>query len=56
MAAASPGRKTAPRQNCLGLSRVCEDWTEEERQEVGRLWELAKAGFGLDKLLFSWLA
>lgn len=33
------------------------DWERGRRQEVGRqMWEPAKVGFGLDKLLFSWLA
>ena len=55
--ATSPGTMTAPRQKYLELSGMCEDRTEQERQEVGRrVWEQAKSDSGLDKLLFSQLA
>lgn len=48
------GKDDSTGQNSLGLSRMCED--RAEREAGRRMWEPAEAGFGLDKLLFSWLA
>lgn len=48
------GENDSTQKSSLGLSRMCED--RKERQTGRRMWKPAKAGFGLDKLLFSWLA
>lgn len=49
------GEDDSTRQSSLGLS-WCVQTGRRERETGRRIWEPAKAGFGLDKLLVSWLA